>query len=92
MSLLGDPSGMEPLLQYWRRHGDTSSEWHKLVYRAIAVTDDPKYIPVLRDIYGKLDQGEMSEFYWTIRIMSGPEILKFRKQIRDEVGASQLGQ
>ena len=32
----------------------------------------------------------MSDFYWTIRIMSGPEILKFRKQIRDEVGMENL--
>jgi hypothetical protein len=31
-----------------------------------------------------------SEFYWTIRIMTGPEILKFRKQIRDEIGMGQL--
>jgi HEAT repeat protein len=92
MALLGDTSGMEPLLQYWRQHGETSSEWKKLVYRAIAVSDDPKYIPVLREIYGKLDEYEMSEFYWTIRIMSGSEILAFRKQIRNEVGASQLGQ
>jgi hypothetical protein len=42
---------------------------------------------VLRGIYSKLDDYEISEFYWTIRIMSGPEILKFRKQIRDEKGA-----
>jgi len=70
----------------------SSSDWKKLVYRAIAVVDDPKYIPVLREIYGKLDQYEMSEFYWTIRIMTGPEILSFRKQVRDEVGASRLGQ
>ena len=33
---------------------------------------------------------EVSEFYWTIRIMTGPDILKFRKQIRDEVGMNQL--
>ncbi len=93
MALLGDPSGMKPLLQYWRQHGETSSgEWKKLVYRAIAVSDDPKYIPALREIYSKLEQYEMSEFYWTIRIMSGPEILAFRKQIRDEVGASRLSQ
>jgi HEAT repeat protein len=92
MALLGDTSGMEPLLQYWRQHNESSSEWKKLVYRAIAVSDDPKYIPVLREIYGKLDQYEMSEFYWTIRIMTGSEILAFRKQIRDEVGAAQLSQ
>ena len=54
------------------------------------MTDDPRHIPVLREIYGKLQEYEMSEFYWTIRIMSGPEIVKFRKQVRDEVGPSRL--
>jgi HEAT repeat protein len=89
--LLGEPDGLGPLLQYWRRHGQDSSEWRRMVYRAIAVADDPKYIPALREIYGKLQQHEMHEFYWTIRIMTGSEMLKFRKQIREEVGASQLG-
>jgi hypothetical protein len=92
MALLGDSSGMEPLLQYWRQRGENSGEWKKLVYRAIAVTDDPKYIPVLREVYGKLQQYEMTEFYWTIHTMSGPEILTFRKEIRDKVGASRLGE
>jgi hypothetical protein len=26
------------------------------------------------------------EFYWTIRIMGGPEILEFRKRLRREIG------
>ena len=52
--------------------------------------DDSSQIPVLRRIYAGLGQYEVSEFYWTIRIMTGPEMLKFRKQIRDEVGMSQL--
>ncbi len=88
--LLGESDGMEPLLRYWRQHAESRDEWSKLVYRAIAVADDSQQIAVLREIYGKLQQYEMSEFYWTIRIMSGSEILKFRKQIRDEVGASRL--
>ena len=87
LALLGEPEGMGPLVQYWRHHGDSSNQWRMLVYRAIAVVDDPQYIAVLREIYGKLEDYEVSEFYWTIRIMSGPEILKFRKQIRDEKGA-----
>ena len=58
---------------------------------AIAAIDDPQYIPVLREVYGKLEEDEVTEFYWTIRIMSGAEILKFRKQIREEVGVSRLG-
>ena len=86
LTLLGEPEGIGPLLQYWRQHTQHSGEWRRLVYRAIAVIDDPKYIAVLRDIYGKLNDYEVSEFYWTVRIMSGPEILKFRKQIRDEKG------
>jgi hypothetical protein len=90
LALLGEPDGIRPLLQYWRQHGQRHDEWKRLVYRAIAVIDDPQYIPVLREIYGQLDEYEFSEFYWTIRIMSGPEILKFRKQIRAEVGASRL--
>lgn len=87
---MGEPEGMEPLLKYWREHQKGSDEWTKLVYRAIAMTDNPQYIPILREIYGKLHEYETAEFYWTIRIMSGPEILKFRKQVRDEVGPSRL--
>jgi hypothetical protein len=87
LALLGEPEGIGPLVQYWRQHEASSNQWRRLVYRAIAVTDDPKYIAVLREIYSKLEDYEVSEFYWTIRIMSGPEILKFRKQIRDEKGA-----
>ncbi|MEN6407106.1 MAG: HEAT repeat domain-containing protein [Thermoguttaceae bacterium] len=86
LTLLGESDAIEPLLQYWRRNEAGSDPWRRLVYRAIAVLDDPKYIGVLREIYAKLDGYEVSEFYWTIRIMSGPEILKFRKQIRSERG------
>ena len=84
LALLGEPEGMEPLLNYWRQHEGRYDEWNKMMYQAIAVLDDPKYVPILREIYGKLQEYEVSEFYWTIRIMSGPEILKLRKQIRDE--------
>jgi hypothetical protein len=91
-ALLGDASGMEQLVHYWRRHGENSSDWRKLTYRAIASIDDPQYIPVLREVYGKLEEDEVTEFYWTIRIMSGPEILAFRKEIRDKIGTARLGQ
>jgi hypothetical protein len=83
LSVLGEPDGIEPLLKYWRRQQKSDTESSKLVYQAIAVLDDPKHIPVLREIFAKLDKSELYEFYWTIRIMSGPEILKFRKQVRD---------
>jgi hypothetical protein len=90
-ALLGDPEGMDPLLRYWRSL-DNDHEIYRLVYRAIAVLDDPQYIPILREIYGNFEPDDyyIRNFYWTIRIMSGPEILEFRKQIRDEVGMSEL--
>ena len=88
--LLGDADGMAPLLRFWRQQRADYNEWTSLAYRAIAVADDPQYVPVLAEIYAKLKEYEVSEFYWTIRSMSGPEILKLRKRIRDEVGMSRL--
>lgn len=92
--LLDDRSGLEKLLEYWRRQETQQSfledrlTW--LVYRAIAVMDDPVHQPILEKIYTELEEYEMAQFYWTIRIMSGPEILRFRKRIRDEVGMDSL--
>ncbi len=90
LALFGEPDGMEALLKYWKGQPKKYNQWSRLVYRAIAVLDDPKYMPVLKEIYSNLEQYEMREFYWTIRVMTGPEILKFRKQIRDERGVSEL--
>lgn len=30
------------------------------------------------------------DFYWTIRVMDGPNVLRLRKQMRDEVGMANL--
>ncbi|MHB0957776.1 MAG: HEAT repeat domain-containing protein [Pirellulaceae bacterium] len=90
LTLLGEPDGLEPLLTYWRSQTRTTS-LDRLVYRAIAVRDDPQYIPILRDIYARLRQEwELKQFYWTVRIMSGPEILEFRKRLRREIGITNL--
>jgi hypothetical protein len=62
----------------------------RLVYRAIAALNDSSRVSVLVTIYGRLDPWEASEFYWTIRIMSGRDVLRLRKKIRDEVGMSNL--
>jgi hypothetical protein len=32
----------------------------------------------------------LRDFYWTVRIMKGPEALKFREKIRREVGTQRL--
>ena len=78
------------MLAYWQDKAKDDESVTKLVYRSIAILDDSSRIGVLREIYAKLDRYDMSEFYWTIRIMSGPEILAFRRQIREEVGIENL--
>ncbi|MCL2349326.1 MAG: HEAT repeat domain-containing protein, partial [Planctomycetaceae bacterium] len=89
--LLGDSSGMEPLLKYWRKIGvESDASIRVLVSRAIASLDDPQYIPVLREIYDQLRDYNVRDFYWTIRSMTGPEILKLRKEIRDKYGMETL--
>ncbi len=89
LALFGEPEGLGPLLGYWRSQSP-SDELDRLVYRAISAVDDSQHIAALKQIYGRLNQHEKGEFYWTIRGMNGPEILTFRKQIRDEVGVANL--
>ncbi|MGM0486661.1 MAG: hypothetical protein ACQESR_07855, partial [Planctomycetota bacterium] len=97
--LLGEEKGLEPLLRAWRERDEENMEsgvfrragsLKRLVYRAIATLDDSSRIDVLREIYKTLDDYSIRDFYWTIRIMSGPEVLQLRKEIRDEVGMEQL--
>lgn len=91
LATLGDAQGLDPLLKYWRSGPNDEQTWTRLVYRAIAAINDSQQLPVLIDIYQHHRSGlDMSDFYWTIRNMTGPEILKFRKQIRDEVGMDNL--
>jgi hypothetical protein len=87
---LGEPRGLEPLLRRLSQAEPDSNDWSRLAYRAIAALDDSSQLPVLKKIYAGLQPYYVPEFYWTIRIMTGPEVLKFRKQIRDEVGMTQL--
>jgi HEAT repeat protein len=90
LAVLGKPDGMDALLAYWKAQPkDDNAE--RLVYRAAASLDDEKYMSELREIFGHLSgDGRVSEFYWTIRVMSGSESLKFRKEIRDQVGVERL--
>jgi hypothetical protein len=89
LALLGEPEGIEPLLRYWQ--SQESDQGTRLVYRAIASLNDPQYLSHLREIYSQMESTyAIREFYWTIRIMSGPEILQFRKQVRDNVGMTNL--
>jgi hypothetical protein len=91
-ALFRDGEGLEKLLGYWQSQAEPTAEWDRLVYRAIAVLDNPEHVPLLKEIYARRETTGLdpAEFYWTIRIMSGPEILEFRKQIRNEIGLDQL--
>jgi HEAT repeat protein/thiol-disulfide isomerase/thioredoxin len=86
MALLGDRDGLEPLLRYVRKEGKQNDNWKQLAVQAIAAADDSTQLPFLKEVYAGLERYEVSRFYWTIRVMTGPEILKFRKQIRDDAG------
>ena len=83
LALLEQPDGLETLLRFV--HGKDDWQWKQLAVRAIAVLDDQSHVAVLREIYSRLEHNdsEVRDFYWTIRLMTGPEILKLRKQIRD---------
>ena len=90
LALLGEKEGVGPLVEYWHAGQEENEELSRLVYRAVAAVNDSTRVSVLEAIYGRLDDWDVREFYWTIRIMSGPEILRLRKKIRDEVGMSNL--
>jgi HEAT repeat protein len=90
LALMGRDEAVDLLLKQWR--DEAAEEWDRLVYRAVTALNDEKYVPVLEEIYAKMDKTDyrMREFYWTIRTMSGPRILALRKRIRDEVGMDKL--
>lgn len=92
MAMLGDPSGLDRLLDYWRQT-KSDDEWSKFVYEAISAVDDARYVPILEQIYESFRKDSpylIRDFYWSIRTMHGPEILKLRKRIRNEVGMDEL--
>jgi hypothetical protein len=92
LALLGEPEGLEPLLKYWRERSQKKPDaaTDRLVYRAIAALDEGEHVGLLQQIMLRIDQHAASEFYWTIRIMTGPEILKFRKEVREKFGMESL--
>jgi HEAT repeat protein len=92
LCLVEHPEGLEPLLNMWRRQ-PSDAYWRKLVYRAISTLGDDVRTPYLAEVYrsyAKDHAWEIRDFYWTIRTMDGPQILKLRKEIRDEVGMQNL--
>ena len=95
LAMLGEPEGMDRLIARWRkaRQSHHGEQWEKLVIEAIAAGDEARYVPLIEEIYRAMSGErayEVRGLYWSIRSMHGPEILKLRKKIRDEVGMDQL--
>ncbi len=82
------------LKKIWRKQpAKEAHDIRRLVYRAIAFLDDATQLEILEQIYQNIraeDENEVSEFYWTMRSMTGAKMLGFRKRIRDEVGMQNL--
>jgi len=91
LCLLDRREGLDSLIIQWRRQ-ISDREWRKLVYRAVAMIGDDSLVPLLDEVYHTYrdNDWEIRDFYWTIRAMEGPNILKLRKKIRDEVGMERL--
>lgn len=93
--LLGERDAFSILYAYWESSAKSDPKWSRLIYRAMAFLDDEKFVPDLTWIYENVisiddDSETTKDYYWTIRIMTGPQILELRKRIRDEVGMDSL--
>ncbi len=93
-ALLGDFQSLDDVIAAWEAapHNELA---RRLAYGAISRVNDPATVPVLEQIYTQLKndpyaQNEVKQLYWTIRTMTGPEILGLRKQIRTDYGADAL--
>ncbi len=95
LAVLGEPEGLEPLLDYWRKEPAKHQSWDKRVYQAVAQLGDDSQVPALEKIYAGLrsaaatsdmDTTTVKDLYWTIRGMEGPNARRLRQRIRSEVG------
>jgi hypothetical protein len=99
LALLGDPAGLPALVRHWRESARDDGDWVRLVAMAVASLDDDARVPVLEEVYRELtregsdrrDTSLIRDFYWTIRPLAGPNALRLRKAIRDEIGMGALG-
>jgi HEAT repeat protein len=104
LCMLDHEEGLPVLLRYWEAHGARDALVSRLVYQAIAQLNFESHVPLLARIYQQFQNSDADEnshggegfsvkdFYWTIRTMTGPQILALRKKIREEVGIANLGQ
>ncbi len=91
LAQIKDPRGLDILIARWQKQR-TSEELRELVYEAISFLNSEDHVHILEDIYATFaaDRWRVSQFYWTIRSMTGDQVLRLRKKIRDDVGMDQL--
>jgi hypothetical protein len=92
LTLFGDAAGFDLLVRYWRTRAPHDDFWTRLVCRAVTALGDDVRVAILEEAYRGLGDTHLTvrEFYWTIRALEGPNALRLRKLIRDEVGMNNL--
>ncbi len=93
-AILGEEAYLPALIAAWEGNPGDVKIRH-LLYRALARRNDPQYFPIVEEIYHQIQnqkyaESSIKEFYWTIRTMTGPEVLILRKEIRKTHGADAL--
>ncbi len=93
-SLFNEKADLKALIDYHNLHPE-NEQLNRLVYRAIAATNNDNLIHVVEKIYQyNTDQydndSDHADLYWTIRPMDGENALRLRKRIRDAEGISNL--
>jgi thiol-disulfide isomerase/thioredoxin len=89
--LLGERSDLANL-RAWSLQLKNDAGVDRLLYQTISLLNEVKFVGELERIYEghKEDITFCSSMYWSIRLMKGPEILKLRKRMRDELGVQNL--
>ena len=94
-ALFDEKADLKDLIDYYKQHPE-NTQTNKLVYRAVAATNNDDLVSVVEKIFDfNLDDDDKSEhadLYWTIRPMDGDNALKLRKRIRVKVGTGTLNQ
>lgn len=91
--VMGESVDLGPLLDQAQSEGFSRylSGTTDLLVMAIAARNHDEDVSILEEIYPQLrDNYYIKEFYWKIRIMTGPKALALRKRIRNDVGMEQL--
>ena len=93
--VLGEDVDLAPLEREARKEGlgGYLSGATDLLVLAIAFRGHDQDVSILEEVYDAIRSGSqwtLRDLYWKIRIMSGPNVLKLRKRMREEVGISKL--